>query len=121
MNMGQDLLSIEAFNELLNKWNGKKIKIAKHEIGDDDETFMKLRDISYAKDTRRIDDYVPKHALQLNGVGEVENEDNELEPLPSSEYEIPLEDSAEYQFDGNKFTLNTDRGVYTIELAGQAE
>lgn len=108
-------LSIEAFNEQLKQWIGQNIKIFKQEIGDDDETWMALQSISYANHPGTIDDYLPKHTLQLHGTGKVENEDDELEPLPTSEYEIPIEDSTTYQLDEGKFILTTDRGVYTIE------
>lgn len=113
----QHFLTIEEFNEKLNKWTGKNIKITKQEIGDYDEALIELETISYSKDTRRIDDYEAMHTLQLNGMGRVENEDNNLIPLPSSSYEIPLEDTTHYQFDGSHFALNTERGTYTIELA----
>lgn len=115
--MEQHSLSIEEFDELLNKWVGKDIKITKHELDDNDEALMDLESISYSKDTRRIDDYEAMHTLQIIGIGKVENENNEFIPLPSSTYEIPLEDTTKYQFDGNRLTLNTERGKYTIELA----
>lgn len=113
--MEQHFLSVEEFNTLLNQWNGKNIVISKLEMGDEDETVMALKTVSYSKDTRRIDDYEPMHALQLNGSGEIETEANNSESLPESLYEIPIEDSTQYQFDGRKFSLITERGIYTIE------
>ncbi|WP_404450615.1 hypothetical protein LG329_09675 [Virgibacillus necropolis] len=114
--MEQQFLSVEEFNELIKQWTGKNIKISKQEIRDNDETLMKLEDISYSKDTRRIDGYEAMHAIQFNGSGKIENEDHNFKPLPSSTYEIPLEDTTQYQYDGSRFALNTDRGAYTIEL-----
>lgn len=108
-------LSSKAFYERLNQWVGHNIKIFKEEIGDDDETLMALKSITHENHANSGDDYIPAHTLQLNGSGAVENEDNQLEPLPTSEYEIPIEDSTIFQFDGDKFTLKTDRGVYIIE------
>ncbi|GAB3798342.1 hypothetical protein [Virgibacillus kimchii] len=114
--MSENYLSIEEFNDLIQQWNGKTVKIAKQEMDDYDETVMELTDVSYETNTRRIDDYVPKHALQLNGTGLIENERHEKHPLPASLYEIPLEDSSLYQFDGARFALITDRAIYTIEV-----
>src|SRR5699024_11176819 len=67
--------------------------------------------------TRRIDDYEAMHALQLNGSGKIHTDVNDLKPLPEALYEIPLEDSTLYEFDGETFLLSTDRGIYKIELA----
>lgn len=114
--MEQLFLSVEAFNDLLKKWSGQPIRITKHEIDEVDETRIQLQNISYAKNTRRIDGYVPMHALQLNGVGEIQAAGNAYQPLPDALYEIPLEDSSLYEFDGNQFILSTERGVYKIQL-----
>ncbi|MCT2535243.1 hypothetical protein NC661_21170 [Aquibacillus koreensis] len=110
-------LSVEEFNELLQKWSGEKINIFKHELEDDDRTLMELDSISYIKDTRRLDDYEPMHALLLNGKGNIETDKEGFQPLPSDYYEIPLEESTLYQFDQSQFSLITERGTYTIELA----
>ncbi|WP_099159118.1 hypothetical protein [Virgibacillus ndiopensis] len=117
--MDQHFLSIEELHALLNQWNGQKIKVTKLELDDVDETLMELQNISYSKNTRRIDDYVPMHALQLNGTGRIQTDAANLQPqdLPLSLYEIPLEDSSLYEFDGSKFLLSTARGVYKIERA----
>ncbi|WP_269410697.1 hypothetical protein [Lentibacillus daqui] len=113
--MTEQNLSIEAFNEQLQQWTGKTIKISKQELLDDDATIMNLQQVTYETNTQRIDDYQPMHTLQLNGTGHIENEAHDMQPLPSSQYEIPLEDSSRYQFDGSRFSLTTDRGTYTIE------
>jgi hypothetical protein len=118
--MKQQYLSVEEFNELLQQWNGKTIRISKQEIDDRDDTLLELNSISFSKDTRRIDDYEPKHALQLNGSGKILTDENEFQPLPSSHYEIPLEDSTLYQFDESQFSLITDRATYTIEIASDS-
>ncbi|SDQ06083.1 hypothetical protein [Virgibacillus salinus] len=115
--MDQHFLSIEEFNELLNNWNGQTIKISKIELDDVDETLIQLKNISYSTNTRRIDDYEPMHALQFNGIGNVNTDSKEHQPLPSEIYEIPLEDSSLYEFNGSSFLLSTSRGVYKIELA----
>lgn len=112
-------LSVEEFNNMLQQWNGETIKISKSEIDDKDNTVMELNSISYTKNTRRIDDYEPKHALILNGSGKVEIDKNEYEPLPSAYYEIPLEDSTLYQYDESQFSLINDRGSYTIEVLSE--
>lgn len=109
--------SIEEFNALLNKWTGKSIKILKHEIEDNDETLMRLEQVTYQEQTDKIDDYVAKYTLLLTGTGEIENDDDNFEPLPSPSYEIPLDDTTNYQFDDSRFTIKNDRGTYTIELA----
>lgn len=114
--MEQQSLSIEEFNELFNKWTGKDVKVLKQEIGDNDETLMNLEKVSYLEHTGRLDDYEAKYTLQLNGMGKIENDKNEFEPLPSPSYEIPLDDTTQYQFNGSRFTVKNDRGLYTIEL-----
>ncbi|WP_156289740.1 hypothetical protein [Oceanobacillus salinisoli] len=114
--MDQYFLTVEEFNDLIRQWNGRKIKIVKHELDDFDETLMDLSAISYSKESRRIDDYVPMYSLHLNGSGVIETTMNHYQSLPSELYEIPLEDSALYEFDGSRFIVSTSRGVYTIEL-----
>lgn len=113
--MTEQYLSIEGFNDQLQQWNGNTVKISKHELEDVDETIIELQDVTYETNTRRMDDYQPMHTLKLNGTGKIENEAHNLQPLPSSVYEIPLEDSSHYQYDGSRFILTTDRGTYTIE------
>ncbi|WP_082232135.1 hypothetical protein [Halobacillus massiliensis] len=109
-------LSIEQFNEKLQQWSGQTIKITKQEQGDEDTIFMDLNEVSYSTNTRRSDEYEPAHELQLTGKGQTETDRGEYEPLPSPVYEIPLEDSAQYQYDDRRFSLITDRGSYVIEL-----
>ncbi|GIO21484.1 hypothetical protein [Oceanobacillus sp. J11TS1] len=116
--MEPGFLSIEEFNALIQQWSGRTIKITKHEMDDVDQTVMNLRNISYGQNTRRLDDYVPKHSLLLHGDGQIETFTTmSNEPLPSSNYEIPLQDNSLYEFNGEKFFITTDRGVYRIELA----
>ncbi|MGM8365954.1 hypothetical protein ACLIBG_10815 [Virgibacillus sp. W0181] len=124
LNDGRDLymdhfLSIEEFNDQLSKWNGKRVKVSKLEMDDVDETVLALEYISYEKDTRRLDDYESMYTLELNGAGmtQTDNERNELQPLPSSLYEIPLENNTLYEFDESEFIISTDRAVYKIVLA----
>ncbi|MFD2627453.1 hypothetical protein [Oceanobacillus kapialis] len=109
-------LTIEKFNKLLTKWNGRTVRVSKQEIDDYDETIMNLEAVSYESNPHRLDEYTPLYSLQLNGTGQVENSAHNMEELPSAVYEIPLEDSSLYQFDGSRFSLTTDRGIYTIEL-----
>ena len=113
--MEQQDLSIEKFNEKLKSWTGKNIKITKRELNDLDETVMELQSISYSNNVQDIDDYVPEHSLVLSGEGEIENEENQMEPLPAPLYEIPLDDKSNYYFDGEVFNLTTDRATYIIE------
>ncbi|MFD1362842.1 hypothetical protein [Lentibacillus salinarum] len=113
--MDVTFLTVEEFNDLLQQWNGEAIKISKHELDDLDETLMTLQAISYERNTRRIDDYEPMHALHLNGIGTIETDASDTQPLPSSVYEIPLEDNTLYEFDGQQFLLSTSRGVYKIQ------
>ncbi len=116
--MDHQFLSVEEFNALFQQWSGQKVKITKHEMDDIDQTIMTLQQISYDQNTRRIDDYVPKHSLLLHGGGQIETLAAMSEqPLPSPVYEIPLQDSTLYEYDGQKFFITTERGVYKIELA----
>ncbi|SDL96121.1 hypothetical protein [Sediminibacillus halophilus] len=114
--MAQHFLSIEEFNQLLQQWNGNAIKVTKQEIGDYDETVLRLNTVSYDTDTRRIDDYQAKHKLLLNGGGTMLTAAANAQPLPNQVYEIPIEDSTLFQYDDDRFSLTTDRGSYTIEL-----
>lgn len=113
--MEYQTLTLEGFNDLLQKWSGKRLKIVKHESGDVDETLIDLSVVSYAKEPPSIDGYVPQYSLQLNGDGVIETMMNSYEALPSNLYEIPLEDDTLYEFDGTRFIISTSRGVYTIE------
>ncbi|MFD1068112.1 hypothetical protein [Oceanobacillus locisalsi] len=115
--MEHGFLSIEAFNTQIQQWNGRTVQITKHEINDIDQTVIHLQSISYDQNTRRIDDYVPKHSLLLHGDGQIEALPTMSDtPLPSSHYEIPLEDDSLFEFNGQKFFISTNRGVYKIEL-----
>ncbi|WP_408008779.1 hypothetical protein ACJROX_29840 [Pseudalkalibacillus sp. A8] len=116
--MNEQYLTVEQFNQLIQQWSGKTIKITKQELGDQDTIIMKLEDISYHKDTRRIDDYEPMHSIHLIGVGTTETDGQSGQPLPASSYEIPLEDSTRYRFEDIGFSLVNERGSYTIELYG---
>ena len=113
--MEQDLLSIKEFNELLRSWVGKQIKITKYETNDHDEILLSLDAVSYKENKDLFDDYQSKYALQLNGIGKIHTKNNAFVTLPEPLYEIPLEDDSQYKFDGSRFSLKTDRGVYTIE------
>ncbi|SDJ85673.1 hypothetical protein [Sediminibacillus albus] len=119
--MAQQLLTIEEFNKLLQQWNGKMIKVSKQELDDYDESVLQLHSVSYGRNTRRIDDYQPMHTLQLNGDGKMLTDAESSQPLPDQLYEIPIEDSTLYQFDESQFSLTTDRGTYTIEIASELE
>ncbi|QAS52999.1 hypothetical protein [Halobacillus litoralis] len=112
----QQILTIEEFNQLLQLWSGKTVKVTKNELRDEDTIIMNIEEISYSTDTRRIDEYEPMHSLYLHGRGRLATEPQNAQPLPSPYYEIPLEDSTQYQFQNEKFSLLTDRGSYTIEL-----
>lgn len=112
--MKENTLSIEEFYDQLQKWSGQKIRIKKEEMDDQDETLLELDDVSYAKGSS-IDDYIPNHALHLNGNGVVETTLNNYEELPSATYEIPLDKDTIYEFDGSRFFIRTSRGVYLIE------
>lgn len=114
--MEQHFLTIEQFDELLKQWNGNSVKVLKYEMDDLDETVLDLSSISYSTDTRDIDGYEAMHTLNLNGDGQIQTVASQFQPLPSALYEIPLEDSSLYEFDGNRFIISTNRAVYKIEL-----
>lgn len=114
--MRQPFLSIEQFDQLLQKWAGRTVKITKHEMDDIDETILNVKNITYTKNGRSIDGYVSMYSLLLNGDGDISTTMNSMEELPHSMYEIPLQDDSLYEFDGEKFLISTDRGVYKIGL-----
>lgn len=115
MKHSHTFLTIEQFNTLLNKWNDKQIKISKVEMDDLDEVVMQLEKIAYKNEIPTIDGYEPIYNLQLNGEGMIQSEHNPSQPLPSSQYDIPLENNSLYEFDGTKFIVSTNRGTYKIE------
>jgi len=115
VNQSSNFLTIEEFNDLLQQWNKDTVKISKVEINDYDEIIMQLQQISYENEVPTIDGYEPIHTLQLSGTGTIQTENNMSQPLPSSMYEIPLENNSLYEFDGETFIISTDRGVYKIE------
>lgn len=119
--MTQETLTIKKFNERINDWTGKEIKILKHEADDIDETIILLEKVSYKENLDRIDFYEPKYELRLTGSGFIENNEGEFKPLPNSVYEIALDDDTEYQFKDQKFHLDTDRGTYSIQLRSPKE
>ncbi|HLR52238.1 MAG TPA: hypothetical protein VK072_05110 [Candidatus Avamphibacillus sp.] len=114
--MDKLFLSIEEFNELLNQWKGQYIKVSKHELEDLDETLMDLENVSYKKNDGTIDDYQSKYTMQLNGDGQIYTDNNQFRPLPQNQYDIPLEEDALYEYDGNQFIISTERGIYKIEI-----
>jgi len=114
--MGQQILTIEEFNAILNQWVGKLITITKEELNDHDKTTMQLESVSYFKNTRRLDDYASTYQLQLNGAGTIQTVHNNIEPLPMPMYEIPLEEESVYEYNGNLLLITTDRGQYTIKV-----
>lgn len=114
--MDKLFLTIEEFNELLNRWTGQYIRVTKHEIDDLDETIIELEDISYNKNHDSIDDYQSKYTMHLNGEGQVLTEQNKARPLPENQYDIPLEEDTLYEFDGSQFIISTERGIYKIEI-----
>lgn len=114
--MTERTLTVEEFNQLLQQWSGETIKITKQELEDEDSIIMQLNDISYETDTRRLDEYEPMHALHLNGTGTTQTNEQDLQPLPSSLYEIPLEDSTQYQFEGDRFSLVTEREATRLNV-----
>lgn len=119
--MDKDSLTIEQFSELLKGWNIHPVKITKYEMKDHDETLLELTDITFQKNRNRVDDYEPKYTLHLQGDGKVKTELDRYEEMPTSQYEIPLDDDTEYKFDGARFSLKTDRGIYTIEKMAPTE
>ncbi|WP_289891561.1 hypothetical protein [Virgibacillus pantothenticus] len=114
--MTKQFLDVEQFNKLLQKWSRKQIKVAKQELNDYDVAIIDLATITYETNKHRMNDYEPLHTLQLNGSGKIENATKSYQQLPKSMYEIPLEDTSFYQFDGERFALVTDRAIYTIEV-----
>lgn len=115
MNQQYKFTSIEQFNDLLQQWNDQQIKITKLEMDDVDEITMNLEKITYENEMPTIDGYEPIHNLQLNGAGQIQTDNNNSAPLPSSLYEIPLQNDTLYEFDGETFIISTDRGTYKIE------
>ncbi|MGM8212824.1 hypothetical protein ACLIBH_08520 [Virgibacillus sp. W0430] len=109
-------LTIEEFNDQLSKWTGQEVTVSKLEMDDVDEVALVLESISYNKDVERLDEYEAIYTLELNGAGTIETEygQNSQQPLPSRMYEVPLEDSTLYEFDGMQFIISTDRAAYKI-------
>jgi len=116
MNADAKFLPIEKFNEKLEQWQGKEIKISKVELNDLDEVYLVLDRITYDKETRRLDDYVPLYSIELHGSGLIETDFGE-QPLPEAAYEVPLNSQTLFEFEDGVFIISTDRGAYKIERA----
>lgn len=114
--MEQQFITIEQLHNLLNEWHGKPIQVEKLELHDQDIINIQLNGISYEKNTRKLDDYEATYTLKLNGVGHHVNDEQSIQPLPENVYEIPIEDTSLYEYNGRQFILSTDRGIYKITL-----
>lgn len=109
----ENRLDIEGLHAQLEKWCGSHIGIKKDELRDMDEIHMELDRISYDKHTRKLDDYQALYTLYLHGEGHIQTDQQE-QPLPDAVYDIPLEDTASYEMNGDALQLHTSRGVYEI-------
>lgn len=114
--MNSEFITIEQFNDLLTKWRGKQIKISKVEMDDYNEVFMQLDHITYQTNPDQIDHYESIHTLHLEGEGKILTDTNYYEELPSLIYDIPLQDSSLYEFNGEEFLISTERGTYKITV-----
>lgn len=115
--MSAEFMTIEEFNERLQAWNGKEIKVSKVELNDFDEVNLKLNRTTYDSASYRLDDYEPKYEMELKGEGVIDTEAAGSQPLPDNTYEIPLDDDTIFERDGGQLMITTSRGVYKIELA----
>jgi len=104
---------INALISSLKAWDGSQVLISKEENGDRDQTIMKLDKISLADHGDTIDDYVSPLSLQLEGNGRAIMSDTEV-PMPSSTYDIPIDELYDAHFDGMRLYMSTGRGSYTI-------
>ncbi len=110
-------LTVEEFNQMVQEWIGKPLMITKKEIGDLDQLIMHVHDISYTKNTRKIDDYVPTYTLRLTGEGNIQTDHGDQVPIPDDQYDIQLDNDTVYEYGGEAFHLKTNRGSYTMKIA----
>lgn len=104
---------IETLTEALNAWDGQQILISKEENGDQDQTVMRLNEVSLNERGQTIDGYVSPVSLLLEGDGRAVMEDTDV-PMPSSSYDIPVNEIYDAHFDGLRLYVSTNRGSYTI-------
>ena len=115
-----EMTSIEAFHEQLKKWSGTTIHITKQESQDWDHIYLELTNVTFHRQQPDIDGYRSRYILQLHGKGNIQNDDETMQPLPDDTYDIPLQDTAMYEWDGNQFTISTERALYKIAATTQA-
>lgn len=114
--MNSEFITLEQLTNMLSQWHGKQVTISKVEMDDYDEVFMQLEDITYQSESNHLDPYEPSFTLQLEGTGKKYTDHGQYEELPSSSYEIPLQKSALYEYDGQQFLISTERGTYKISI-----
>jgi hypothetical protein len=105
--------NVEEIVNALKAWDDQQILISREENGNLDQTVITLNDISIDDHGETIDGYVSPVSLLLEGNGRAVMEDTDV-PMPSSTYDIPIDQVYDAHFDGIRLFVTTDRGSYTI-------
>jgi hypothetical protein len=106
-------LDINQLKSTLQSWGNVQLLISKVEMGDVDQTVINLSELGFERYERHTDDYLSSATLQLVGKGYQVMEDTDI-PMPYQTYDIPVEDVLDFQNDGDRIHLVTNRASYTI-------
>jgi hypothetical protein len=106
-------LDVSNLKSTLESWGNVQVLISKVEMGDVDRTVINLNDLSLESTSRDTDDYLSDQTLQIVGKGYQVMEDTKVS-IPYETYDIPVEAVIDYQNDGDRIHLVTNRASYTI-------
>ncbi|MDV2683672.1 hypothetical protein RYX56_04690 [Alkalihalophilus lindianensis] len=112
---------IDQFSSWLDKQKGNTLSIQKgeHETGmkevmDIDLVSIQLDSVSLRESEQAsIDDYIPNKEIILHGTGQVHGDEKDS-PLPEDCFEIPVDDSFQFQGEGKDVQVHTDKAIYRI-------
>jgi hypothetical protein len=106
-------LEISKIKSTLESWGDVQVLISKVEMGDVDRTIINLSDLSFETNSPDTDDYLSNQTLQLIGKGYQVTDNNDI-AIPYGAYDIPIENVVDFQNDGDRIHLVTNRASYTI-------
>lgn len=106
-------LDVSKLKSTLESWGNVQVLISKVEMGDVDRTVININDLSFQSYGNHTDDYLSEETLQLVGKGYQVMDDTDI-PIPYETYDIPVEGVIDFQNDGDRIHLVTNRASYTL-------
>lgn len=107
--------SIEYLLQQLNGWVGSTITIEKLERNDLDMNKISLKGVEIVRQLEDEDDYVDPYTIQLQGHGNVNQENGHKYKLPLDSYELPIRELLSVEASAELLTIKTDRATYTLK------